>query len=460
LVPAIVFAFLLGVLEPRHRVLSWLLFALSAVGLIGTYMRSALLAVPVALLVSLALLYRRGARPLRSHRVAALGALVILAFAVAGVAFAFARSSALERRATNIVHPQRDLSYQIRVRTWKYSLRRIRDDPLGEGLGTIHALALKQPQTHSTHNSFLTVGREQGILGGALFLFGVVCLVVSMGRGVRRRGSPSWTLAAPAFGAVLATMLFSLTFDNLEQPGKVLTWGLLGLGMAACWGAGAARAAGDERAAQRPGLLGVRVGLERVPAAALCASLIVLLVAAAMLVSAPRARAFETERAITIKRHGKTRVAARWFRGIDRYFPRSPYGRSTSAVNPALTNSRVLDHVSIVRHARPPRLVFSAAGPTPALSQYSANLAPGALLLVGGRLYAFEHYGLAFGRQAPLPVVREGVDRLANRLPGPFPPRPNLLWGALAAALVGLVLAASLALAAFSRGEPAVRGRV
>jgi hypothetical protein len=91
-----------------------------------------------------------------------------------------------------------------------------------------------------TDNSYLKVVREQGFLGGLLFIGGLAGLSVAVAVGLVRRDPlrrPVGTAALVAFSGFLVLMTMG---EYIEQPGKVLAWMLLGVALWEAYGDGAA----------------------------------------------------------------------------------------------------------------------------------------------------------------------------------------------------------------------------
>jgi O-antigen ligase/polysaccharide polymerase Wzy-like membrane protein len=446
LMPAGAFAFLLGILRPRYRLFSWTLFALTMVGLVGTYIRTALLAGAIAIAIALALAYRRRRRALRDHKLVALGAFLLIALSIAGTVVASERSPNLSRRAENIFHPLRDQSVKIRIDTLKRSLTVMRTHPLGTGLGTFSG----------SDSSYLTIAREQGLPGLGLFLLAIVSLLISVGRAVRRRSGLSRSAGAAAFGGVLATALYWFAWDSIQQPGKVLTWGLLGLAMGAAWGGWAQPSAEHERPgrdrATRPSL--PRRKSVAILRRAVVPLVLVILAAVTVGVSTSRAAQFRADRLVRVTLRGTGRLPegpVRYVRDLlDNARSNAGRGWGTRTFNPAISDSTILSNVWVTRGTRPDTVALFASAATPDRAREVVN-ETGASLLLLSKGAVGSPYRLKLGRPALSPSLHDGLDRFVTRLPGAFPPRPDLVWAAAASMLVGLLLAASVADATSTR---------
>ncbi len=71
--------------------------------------------------------------------------------------------------------------------------------------------------------------QEQGFLGGALFILGVVGIAVLCARRLPRVNPLERPLGVAALVAVASFLVLFLTGDYIEQPGKALCWTLLGV---------------------------------------------------------------------------------------------------------------------------------------------------------------------------------------------------------------------------------------
>jgi O-antigen ligase len=81
------------------------------------------------------------------------------------------------------VHPLADESLQLRLTTWKAAVEEIRHHPIGTGLGSAGRASERNGDGHVViDNSYLLVLREQGWLGGPVFIVGVVLLLVAVAR--------------------------------------------------------------------------------------------------------------------------------------------------------------------------------------------------------------------------------------------------------------------------------------
>jgi len=143
-----------------------------------------------------------------------------------------------------------DGSTKFRLGLWKAALTAIKEKPLfGGGLGDFYTIYQHVVETHpalyqgysqfGSHNSYLQLTAETGILGGLLFICAVVGLVwagVWLARRARRAESKRVTLqAALLLAGLTAFILNALTSDSFQHPHAavyffVLAGTLMGLG--------------------------------------------------------------------------------------------------------------------------------------------------------------------------------------------------------------------------------------
>lgn len=241
LVPAAVFALVLAYLVPGRRPLALFVFLLSMVGVIASYVRTALVAIVAGTLV-LAALMVRGAGVSARHRRYAAGLIVLVllggygATLVAGTA-----DERAEKRAESLLNPLQDESVQTRFDTWEASLEKVVDEPVGTGLGTVGSATVSAGDRGDnqdgdmsgrgtyTDSSYLLILQEQGFIGGALFLFGIVGLTLLCGHRLAAGQPLQRPLGAAALAAFGSFLVLFLMGDYIEQPGKVLSWMLLGV---------------------------------------------------------------------------------------------------------------------------------------------------------------------------------------------------------------------------------------
>src|SRR5205807_7131070 len=135
----------------------------------------------VALLVAVADM------PVRRKLGAALIVFGVLCATYAGVRIASTASPQLRSRAHGVLHPLSDKSVKLRFKTWRHALRDVTRQPFGSGIGTIGGSTPNaSTSVQTTDNSFLQIFVGQGVLGGMLFLGGILSAVVLLARRLHR----------------------------------------------------------------------------------------------------------------------------------------------------------------------------------------------------------------------------------------------------------------------------------
>jgi O-antigen ligase len=236
LTPVAVFALVVGFLAPSRRALAWTVAVLAVVGLIGSYSRSSLFGVALGVVAGLALVLLAGSMPARRKLVAAGLVVALLAATYGGVLLASRASPQLRERAQGMLHPFSDESVRLRLKTWRNRLDEVAARPLGQGVGAVGAASSPDRAViKTTDNSFLKVLVEQGVIGFALFACGVLGIVVAVARRLRNAAGDSRSLGLAALAGFVAFLGTAATGEAVEQPGKVVAWGLLGVAAAQAW---------------------------------------------------------------------------------------------------------------------------------------------------------------------------------------------------------------------------------
>jgi len=232
LVPAGLFGFVLACLEARRRVAGAAVFGLAMVGIIASYVRTALVAV-VAGVLALAALLMSGRSVSRQLKWISAGlVVVVLAGGYGATLLAGDVNSFAKDRAESLANPFDDYSLKQRFKTWNRSLDRLVHHPFGTGPGTVGRATIKGEGRRATYtdSSYLKILQEQGFLGGFLFLFGVLGAVALVWRRLAREGPLSRPLGVAALVGFIAFLVMCLTGENIEQPGKAMVWAMLGIG--------------------------------------------------------------------------------------------------------------------------------------------------------------------------------------------------------------------------------------
>ncbi|HEX8073553.1 MAG TPA: O-antigen ligase family protein [Thermoleophilaceae bacterium] len=234
LVPLSVFALTAGYLIPRLRLLAWSTAALAIVGLVGSYTRASLFGIALGLACALAVVVGAADIPLRRKLTGVALALAMLAAGYGGLQFVGRTSPQLAERASGILDPLGDPSVQLRFKGWGENLDEVGRHPLGQGVGTVGAAGGSRVLT--TDNSYLKVLVDQGVLGAAMFVAGLLGTVFLVGRRLRRTAGTSRTLGLAALAGFVAFLGISLAGEYVEQPGKVVAWALLGIAVSQALG--------------------------------------------------------------------------------------------------------------------------------------------------------------------------------------------------------------------------------
>jgi hypothetical protein len=228
LAPAGTFALIVGVLNPRLRLLAGAAFALTVVGIVDSYVRVGLVGIALGVAVAVAVtIFGLGTPP--RMKVAAFASLLLIAGG--GYALAVAAggvSKFTQTRASGLSHPLSDPSFQTRLRGWSRSLRVTLHHPFGTGLGTVgHATEVGQ-KTVYVDSSFVKVLQEQGVVG-LLFIVGMAGSAILLGWRLARAGPTRDAVAVGALGSFVAFLTVCFVGEYIELPGKVIAWMMLGL---------------------------------------------------------------------------------------------------------------------------------------------------------------------------------------------------------------------------------------
>jgi O-antigen ligase len=237
LVPAGVFLFTLGLFVVRLRLAAWIGFALALVALVATYVRTSLLAVAGgAVLAALIWVFTSG---LKRRTKLALGLasvpliVALLALGALAPSAVSGGSAAVAERSSGVLKPLSDPSLKTRFDRWGDSLDIVAANPLGTGLGTVGAATRDSDGTVRAFadNSYLKILQEQGPLGAIPFTLGVLALLIAIAARGARAEPAVRGLGIAAVAASGSLFLLAVTSEAIEQPGKVLAWLFLGIGL-------------------------------------------------------------------------------------------------------------------------------------------------------------------------------------------------------------------------------------
>jgi hypothetical protein len=460
LVPAAVFALVLALALPAYRRLALAVFVCGTAGIIGSYVRSGVVALVAGMLVGGTLLVAQG-RWSRRQRVVLAGIVAVLVLAGAiGTAVASLASPDVRERADVFVHPLRDRSLQLRFDTWKATLDDVRSHPLGTGVGSVGRASegsgdaadeatRGSDDTVIADNSYLKVLHEQGWLGGTIFLVGVIVVLLALALASLDRARRFSAVGLAALAGASSFFVLLVGGEFIEQPGKALAWFLLGLAALELGRAGAP--ASPERSEAPAGLPNPLRGLPRIPPVAWVAAAC-LLVAAPVALTVARSERFV---AAVVATPVGAPVAPSTLAASMRRLLKDPVVSNGIAVAAHLDieGPRLADRFTVAQ--TPSGVVVSTAGPSPddarriagalvpQLAQEAQRGRPFQLVLGA----AHETSGLGF------------IDQVVILLPGAAPRTANPMWVALAGLLVALLAGTAIAIARPDLMRPHVRAR-
>lgn len=215
----------------RWRLLSAVTLGLCVFATIESQLRIGLVGIVFGLVLVLALRQlSRGARGLGGTLLAALigAGLIVAAISIAG--------DTSTHSFRGLLHPTSDPSFLARKYKWTQALRDLQTRPFGYGLGS----ASYGAQTHgrffiaatdtNVDNGFLKVALEQGLL--IMVLFAAALLTVQLGLTRRAIAAGEWIVVGAA-GTLCSFLTMMLAEDATANPRSLITWVIVGLGLAA-----------------------------------------------------------------------------------------------------------------------------------------------------------------------------------------------------------------------------------
>jgi hypothetical protein len=233
LVPLALFSLVLGMLVPRHRLLAWAVTAVALVPIAASYARTPLLGIMIALALMLVVLLSTADVPVRRKLVILAAAVGALGATYGAIYLASRGTPLLRRRAHGILDPFDDKSMRDRFDAWGRALDRVAADPLGAGVGEAGGSGPSVGlRGHTLDNSFLKVLVDQGVVVGTAFLAGVLLLIVTIARRLRRIEGESRAIGLAALTGFVGFLGLCLVGEAVEQPGKAIAWTLLGIAFA------------------------------------------------------------------------------------------------------------------------------------------------------------------------------------------------------------------------------------
>lgn len=216
----------------------WLLGALLALGaLLPTNSKGAVLAAAVSVVCYLVLTARVSARPRRNFAVVLI-CLALLSLMAAGAVW---QSAPLRARAAGALSAE-SASNMFRILTWKGSARIALAHPwLGIGPGGFKYAFMKYAiagYTEASHQNYLQVAAEQGMLGGVFFLWLVGAMLFTAGRAMSRAGDFRERIVPVGLTAGLVAFLAHSFLDYDWYVGAIMVAVCLTGGVLACQAAG------------------------------------------------------------------------------------------------------------------------------------------------------------------------------------------------------------------------------
>jgi hypothetical protein len=459
LTPLCAFALVAGYLEPRLRVLAWPTAALALVGLGGAYGRAPLMAMGLALAVAVGVLVASADVPRRRRLAAGALSVAVLAAMYGGIEAAGRGSPELDARASGVLAPLSDDSVTERLETWGETLTVLSSDPLGHGIGAVGAASTTETgRRTTTDNSFLKVAVEQGFVVAALFVAGLLGAVVLLGARLRRLSGERRSIGLAALAGFVSYLALATTGEYVEQPGKVVAWGLLGV--AAAQAIGRPGGAGDRPPQPRHARRG--------PPRAVWAAVTVVMVVLPVGLTLGRESSWTASTQILPQRtgplpavrdpayyHALLPALTPWMGGeglgpwdyAGAEFEAGPRGSVVVSLtaSSAARAERILDALS--------RQLVRASQRE--VGEEAAALARGAEGRLGRRLRELATAPsprIVAGRPAVTPDPDRWADRAAAALPGELPGRPSPVWAGLAG---GLVAGVAWGVAALTRRRAA-----
>jgi hypothetical protein len=211
---------------------------LCVVGLLGSEVRSALVGVVAG--IALAFLLFQLARGFGGAHVGTtvvgLGAVAVLAVGVFALT-AGADDKSLKRYEV-IFTPTEDPAFQARLYKWRTALDEIDSNPTGHGLGTAGRVQRRYGRFRTIgsleiDNQYLTFAYEQGLALTALFVIGLLMLLVDLARrSVATLDRTRATLGIAGATALISLMVLGLAGEYFTGLTALAAWVMVGVGAA------------------------------------------------------------------------------------------------------------------------------------------------------------------------------------------------------------------------------------
>jgi len=234
----VLFAAFLGT-AGRTRKASAIGFGLMVVALLGSQVRTALVAAVVGICVVLVLFQLASAFTGARAGITVIAMTGMLFIGGVGYAVTIADSPARVQRFEQILDPGEDYSFQRRVRKWNDAIAEINQHPFGQGLGTAGAVQRFRSRIFRLDNlyidnSYLQVGIQLGYPGLILFVLGPVLVLFALAKNsLFTRNRRAAVLGIGASGAIVAWFIDLMTGDAFGSWAALLLSITIGLAVGA-----------------------------------------------------------------------------------------------------------------------------------------------------------------------------------------------------------------------------------
>lgn len=141
------------------------------------------------------------------------------------------------QRYRNLLNFTQDASFQLRIQKWDQAFSRLGGHPFGFGLGTIGYEAGNRPTVNDVNpildSSYVRIAYEQGVGVMVLFIASLVLILAGLvRRGVVTRDRARAGPAIAAAGTLVSAMVLMFTEMFTDAPCALISWIIVGLGMA------------------------------------------------------------------------------------------------------------------------------------------------------------------------------------------------------------------------------------
>lgn len=223
--------------RPRWRLAGGVAVALCFAASFGTDVRAAIPAVVSgsALVIVLNMIASRGRGTALAQALTGL----VLAITIGAGLFVVVVGDKTDRYGA-LFSPSGDLAYEGRMTKWKAALEDIDQHPFGLGLATAGKLAERggipfvTTGSSNVDSSYLKIALEQGFPVLAIFVIGMLALLVGLARrAVKVRDGPIRALAIAGSGTLAAGLTMFVTGEYIESPVVIVMWVVVGAAIGA-----------------------------------------------------------------------------------------------------------------------------------------------------------------------------------------------------------------------------------